>query len=75
MRDLVQQQRVGFDLGNIGGIGALDPADIGIVGIVIDVDHGREIIVDAELPQLGETGHQNLPFLLRGEMVEFLRAR
>jgi len=31
------------------GKGTLDPADIGIFRVVIDVDHRREIIVDAEL--------------------------
>ena len=62
------------DLTDVAGISALDPADIGIVGVVIDVDHGREIIVDAELPHLGKTRHQDFSFLIRVEKIEFLRA-
>ena len=58
-RDLAHQQRIGFHLGDVGGVGALDPADVGIVGVVIDIDHRREIIVDAEPPHLGKARGQD----------------
>jgi hypothetical protein len=43
LRRLAQQQRVGSRLGNVGGVGTLDPADVGIVGIVVDIDIRREM--------------------------------
>ena len=74
LRHLAHQQRVGLHLGNVGGIGTLDPADVGIVGVVIDIDHGREIIVNAEPPHLGETRGKDFALFIRRETVEFLRA-
>lgn len=32
-RSLVDQQRIGLDVADIAGIGALDPADVGIIGL------------------------------------------
>ena len=74
-RHLVCQQRIGFHLGDIGGKGTLDPADIGIFGVVIDIDHRREIIVDAEPAHLGKARGEDRALMIRREMVEFLRTR
>ena len=74
-RHLACQQRIGLHLGDIGGKGTLDPADIGIVRVVIDVDHRREIIVDAEPPHLGKARGEDRALLVRREMVELLCAR
>ena len=68
-RDLARQQRVGCNLPDIGGVSALDLADIGIVGIVIDIDDRREIIMDAELPHLGKAGCQYFPLCFWSEKV------
>ena len=73
-RHLAHQQRVGFHLGNVGGVGTLDPADVGIVRIVVDIDDRREIIVNAEPPHLRETRGKDFALFIRREMVEFLRA-
>ncbi len=54
-RDLAGQQGIGFDLPDIGGVRALDFADAGVFRIVVDVDDGCEIVMDAELPHLVET--------------------
>ena len=74
-RHLACQQRIGFHLGDVGGKGTLDPADIGIFGVVIDVDDRREIIVDAEPPHLGKARGEDRALAIRREMVEFLCAR
>ena len=74
-RHLACQQRIGFHLGDVGGKGTLDPADIGIFGVVIDIDHRREIIVDAEPPHLGKARGEDRALAIRREMVEFLRTR
>ena len=74
-RDLACQQRIGFHLDDVGGKGTLDPADIGILRIVIDIDHRREIIVDAEPPHLGKARSEDRSLAIRREMVEFLCAR
>src|SRR5215470_15224258 len=74
-RYLAHQQRAGFDLADIGGIGSLDATDIGIVRVVIDVDDRREIEADAERAQLMETGGQDLSLVLSRKRIELLRAR
>ena len=74
-RHLACQQRIGLHLGDVGGIGPLDPADIGVFRVVIDVDHRREIIVDAEPPHLGKARGEDRALAIRREMVEFLCAR
>ena len=74
-RHLACQQRIGFHLGDVGGIGTLDPADIGVFRVVIDIDYRREIIVDAELPHLGKARGEDRALAIRREMVEFLCAR
>ena len=47
----------------------------GLSGVVVDVDDRREIIVDAEPPQLGETRSEDRALLVRCEMIEFPGAR
>ncbi len=74
-RHLARQQRIGFHLGDVSGKGALDPADIGIVGVVVDIDHRREIIVDAEPPHLGKARSQDRALNVRREPVELFCAR
>ena len=73
--DLAGQQGVGCDFGNVGGVGTLDLADTGIVGVVVDVDHRGEIIVDAELSHLGKTVGKYLALFLDRQTVEIPGAR
>src|SRR5438552_17711329 len=74
-RKLADQNRVGFDLADIGGVRSLDAADIWIVRIVVDVDDRREIVADAERAQLMEAGGENLSLLFPRQKIEILRAR
>jgi hypothetical protein len=74
-RNLAHQKRIGFDLADIGGKGSLDAADIGIVGIVIDIDDRCEIVADAEPAQLMETGGENGSLLLQRKQIEIVCAR
>jgi hypothetical protein len=73
-RDLAHQQRVGFNLADIGGIGSLDLADIRIVRVVVDVDDRREIIVDAERTQFAKGACEYFLLFPRCQTVELLRA-
>lgn len=72
-RHLACQQRIGFHLGDVGGVGTLDSADIGVVRIVVDVDDRREIIVDAEPPHLGKARGEDRVLLIRCKEIEFPR--
>ena len=74
-RNLVDQQRIGFDVADIAGIGALDPPDVGIIGVIVDIDHGREIVVKAEPPQLGKAGGKDFSLRFQAETTEILCAR
>ena len=73
--NLAHQTRIGFDFADIGRIGSLDAADIGIVRIVIDVDDRREVKTYAECPQLVEAGGEDRSFLSQWKQIEFLCAR
>ena len=74
-RGFVHQQGIGRDLADIGGVGTLDPANIGIGGIVVDIDGGCEIVVNAERAQLTEAFRKQFPLHLPGHQVEFPGAR